>query len=232
MLLYKKKKICYYKNGDFMVDYCLSFLDMEKVPFEERFWDEEVWLEPLIILWENGKYYVSAEKELLPFLYEIKDFFDIENLAKIHFLVEKHLKGKGFSMDKHVSIIRCFDLSRIGEETEAVRLKGSEEDALFSDLSYLTEKGPVFGIIKNGKVVSLAGAVIRDGVANIHIETAPSERKKGYAKASLLALCNHLRENKIKVLYECRSENTASVNTVTGAGGKEICRYVRFIGRK
>ena len=215
-----------------MVDYCLSFLDMEKVPFEERLWDEEVWLEPLIILLENGKYYVSAEKELLPSLYEINDFFLKENFEKIYSLVEKHLDKKGFSMDKHVSIIRCFDLSEIGEETEAKRLLGNEEDALFSDLSYLTEKGPVFGIIKHGKVVSLAGAVIRDGVANIHIETAPSERKKGYAKASLLALCKHLKDQGIKVLYECRSENTPSVNTVTGVGGKEACRYVRFIGRK
>ena len=215
-----------------MIDYCFSFLDMEKVPFEERFWDEEVWMEPLIILLENGKYYVSAEKELLPYLYGIKDFFSKENLEKIYSLVEKHLEKKGFVIDRHISIIRCFDLSGKGAVTEAKRLSGNEEDALFSDLSYLTEKGPVFGIIKNGKVVSLAGAVIRDGVANIHIETAPSERKKGYAKASLLALCDYLNKENVKILYECRSENTPSVNTVTGAGGKEICRYIRFIGRK
>ena len=215
-----------------MIDYCFSFLDMEKVPFEERYWDEEVWMEPLIILWENGKYYVSAEKELLPFLYDIGDFFNKENLDKIYSVTEKHLESKGFTIDKHISIIRCFDLSGKGKETEAVRLKGTEEDALFSDLSYLTEKGPVFGIIKNGKVVSLAGAVIKEGVANIHIETAPSERKKGYAKASLLALCNYLDKENTKILYECRSENTASVSTVAGAGGIEICRYTRFIGRK
>ncbi len=215
-----------------MIDYCFSFLDLEKVPFEERKWDEGCWLEPCVILCENGKYYVSAEKELLPKLRRIDDYFNDDNLLKVYALCGEHIAGKGFIIDKHISVIRCFDLSGIGKETDAVRLTGREEDALFSDLSYLTEKGPVYGILKDGKVVSLAGAVIKDNVANIHIETAPSERKKGYAKSCLLALCNHLKEKGIKVLYECRSENTASVNTVIGAGGMEVCRYVRFIGRK
>ena len=67
---------------------------------------------------------------------------------------------------------------------------------------------------------------------NIYYAIRLSERKKGYAKASLLALCNYLDKENTKILYECRSENTPSVNTVTGAGGKEICRYIRFIGRK
>ena len=119
-----------------------------------------------------------------------------------------------------------------GEKTDAVLLEGSEEDSLFSDLPYLVSKGPVFGILKDGKVISLAGAVLKDGVYNIHIETAPSERHKGYAKACLLALCNYLYKENARVLYECRSENTASVKTVMGAGGTEACRYVRFIGRK
>lgn len=215
-----------------MVDYCLSFLDMEKTPFYERECENEFWQEACTVFYEDGRYYVSAVPSVLSEIRGMKDFFSSENLLKIYSACEKYFGQKGLTQDKHISVIRCFDLSGKGQEAEAIRLKGTEEDALFSDLSYLTEKGPVFGIIKNGKVVSLAGAVIKDGVANIHIETAPSERKKGYAKASLLALCNHLDKENVKILYECRSENTASVNTVTGAGGVEICRYTRFIGRK
>ena len=161
------------------------------------------------------------------------DYFSYESMEKLCALSEKYLIGKGFTPDKHISIIRCFDLTGVsGCETEAVLLMGCEEDALFSDLPYLVSKGPVYGMIKDGKVVSLAGAVLKDGVYNVHIETAPSERHKGYAKACLLALCNYLYEENARVLYECRSENTASVNTVMGAGGVEVCRYVRFIGRK
>lgn len=216
-----------------MVDYCLSFLNMEKAGFSERISDEEFFSEPCTILSENGNFYVSVVPEILPELKKIENFFSEESLEKIYNLSEKYLKDRGFSVDKHISIIRCFDLTGVrGCETEAVLLKGCEEDALFSDLPYLVSKGPVFGILKDERVVSLAGAVLKDGVYNVHIETAPSERKKGYAKACLLALCNYLYKENARILYECRSKNTASVSTVTGVGGTEVCSYVRFIGRK
>ena len=216
-----------------MVDYCLSFLNMEKADFSERISEEEFFSEPCTILSENGIFYVTAVSDILPELKNTADFFSDESLEKIYNLSEKYLKDRGFTPDKHISIIRCFDLTGVtGEKTDAVLLEGSEEDSLFSDLPYLVSKGPVFGILKNDKVISLAGAVIKDGVYNIHIETAPSERHKGYAKACLLALCNYLYKGNAKILYECRSENRASVKTVMGAGGTEACRYVRFIGRK
>ncbi len=216
-----------------MVNYCLSFLNMKKAGFSERTMDEEFFSEPCTILSENGNFYVSAASEMIPELKRMNDFFKEENLGSIYTLSEKYLKDRGFVPDKHISIIRCFDLTGVsGCETEAVFLKGCEEDALFSDLPYLVSKGPVYGMIKDGKVVSLAGAVLKDGVYNVHIETAPHERQKGHAKKCLLALLKDLSKKGVKVLYECRSENAASVNTVMGAGGVEVCRYVRFIGRK
>ena len=215
-----------------MIDYCLSFLDMEKLPFSERVCENDFWQEACTVFNENGKYYVCGVPSVISKIRNMTDFFKEENLNEIYSLCEEYFCEKGLSPDKHISIIRCFDLSGRGEKTDAVRLMGGEENVLFSDISYLVSQGAVYGFIKDGKVVSLAGAVIKDGVANIHIETAPSYRKMGYAKKCLLALLSELKNKNIPVLYECRSENIASVNTVTTAGGKEICRYVRFIGRK
>ncbi len=215
-----------------MIDYCLSFLDMEKLPFSEREQDSELWQEACTVFSEGGAYYVSAVPAVLSEIRGMTDFFCEENLHKIYSVCEKYFRKKRLVQDKHISIIRCFDLAGIGAKTDACRLTGEEENILFSDLPYLVSQGPLCGIVKDGKVVSLAGAVMKDGVANIHIETAPAYRGRGYAKACLLALCDELKSKSIPVLYECRSENTASLGTVISAGGVELCRYVRFIGRK
>ncbi len=215
-----------------MLDYCLSFLEVKKEAFSERCDEASVLSEPCTIVEAEGKYYCSAVAEFMPFLKKETCLFEKNVLERLKVITSLYIKGKNLIPDKNVNIINCFDLTGMGVKTEAELLKGDEEDVLFSDIPYLLSKGPVYGIKENGKIVSLAGAVIKGDVAHIHIETAPAARKKGYAKACLLALCNHLKEDEKRVLYECRRENEASYQTVKSAGGRLICRYIRFIGRK
>ncbi len=215
-----------------MLDYCLSFLNVKKEAFSVREDEAEFLSEPCTIVESGGKYYCSAVESVISFLKKEPYLLEKSVIERLKVITSLYIKGKSLTPDSHVSIINCFDLTGLGEESDAVPLTGDEEDALFSDLPYLVTKGPVYGIIKDNKVVSLAGAVIKDGIANIHIETAPAFRQRGFAKASLLALCSHLKKENIKILYECRRENEASFKTVMGVGGRLICRYIRFIGRK
>lgn len=215
-----------------MLDYCLSFLNVKKEAFSGREDEFDFFTEPCTIVEAKGLYYCSAVPEIIPFLKKEPYLFEKGFLERLKVVTSLYIKGKNLIPDKKTSIINCFDLTDIGEVTEAKLLSGDEDNLLLSDISYLLSKGPVYGIVVSGKVVSLAGAVIKDGVAHIHIETAPDYRNKGFAKGCLLALCRHLNEENIKILYECRSENEASYNLVKGVGGRLICRYIRFIGRK
>ncbi len=215
-----------------MLDYCLSFLKVKKEAFSLREDELDFISEPCTIVEAQGKYYCSAVAEFMPFLKKETCLFDKSVIERLKVIASLYMRGKNLVPDKNVSIINCFDLTRAGDKSEAVLLRGDEEDALLSDIPYLLSKGPVYGICESGKVVSLAGAVIDGDVAQIHIETAPSFRKRGYAKACLMALCNHLKEDGKRVLYECRRENEASYQTVKSAGGRLVCRYIRIMGRK
>ncbi|MDP4133803.1 MAG: GNAT family N-acetyltransferase [Bacillota bacterium] len=157
------------------------------------------------------------------------------HVGKLYELCSDYAQSKGYKIDKSCHIVRRYIVEKPVELSGShtpVQLTGSEKDILLSDIPFLVSRGPVFGIIESGNVVSLCGAVLKQGFAEAYVETAPKYRRKGYAVSSLLALSRYLNKSGIPLVYELREENEASKSTVKRAGGILHSRYVRFIARE
>lgn len=216
-----------------VLDICLDILQCDKRPFSQRDDAHDEFSEPCCIVEADGRFFCSAVPELLPFLKQQTTLFDEAVLEEIADRCRRYIRDRSMVPDKMFSIIRSYEIAESREEgTKAVRLSGTEDDLLLSDIAGLVRMGPVFGVFEEGKVVSLCGGVLRDGFAEVYAETAPRYRRRGYAAACLAALAKDLIGKGHRVLYECREENVASRCTVERCGGALICRSIRFKGRK
>lgn len=206
-----------------VLNYCLNEIGCALPGFHVRAVSNEPVITPLAVAFAGEKVYFSAAKEIFA---EAKKHID--EPGALYDLAARYARERGYEPPRADEII-CYEVEKCAPSNSAVRLTGAEKDALFSDLPYLITLGPVFGIVKNGVVVSLAGAVDRGSVYEVHIETAPSERKKGFAAACLRSLA-HTAEKPL--LYRCRKENRASDSTVRSVGGVPVLSYRAFTARR
>lgn len=193
--------------------------------------------EALAIIEYGGKVSFSAipeiYKDVEAHLENEREPFSKTSLERLSAFCKSALKKRGMELSGKADVINRYEIKEpVIREGCAVKLSGEEENICFSDLPYLTRRGPVFGIIEEGKVVSMSGAAVSSGIGEIYIETAPAYRKRGYAAACLSALCSHMKKEGLLMVYEAREENIASNRLAKGVGGKKKMRYVRFIGRK
>lgn len=204
-----------------IVNYCLNETGCTKKGINKIRCGSEAVVTPLSVVRVDGEVYAAVDERIFDRVAD--NINDTDALLSACRDLAEELNMELSPSDE----ILCYHVPPC-ERANAVRLKGDEKDALFSDLPYLVTLGPVFGIIKNGKVVSLAGAVDRGSVYEVHIETAPAERKNGYATACLKSLSAEVSK---PLMYRCRRKNAASDKTVRGAGGKLILSYETFILR-
>lgn len=84
--------------------------------------------------------------------------------------------------------------------------------------------GTVFGVIADGKIVSLATVVptpeatSKHGLAWPGVETLPEYRRRGYAKAVVSGTTETLLSRNIIPVYSCSVTNIASANTARSVG--------------
>ena len=82
--------------------------------------------------------------------------------------------------------------------------------------------GIVYGIVADGKVVSVAFAhrpgVMEDRVADLGVTTAPAYQRHGYAKIVVSAVVEHVTRVGGEARYGCRPDNAASVGTARSVG--------------
>lgn len=204
-----------------ILNYCLNETGCTKKGINKIQCGREAVITPLSVVRVDGVIYAAADERIFDRVVD-----SINNTAALLSVC----RGLADELNMELSPsdeIFCYHVPPC-EGANAVRLNGDEKDALFSDLPYLVTLGPVFGIIKDGTVVSLAGAVDRGSVYEVHIETAPAERKNGYATACLKSLSAEVSK---PLMYRCRRRNAASDKTVRGAGGKLILSYETFILR-
>ncbi len=206
-----------------IINYCLDEIGCKKKGIHVREVPDSPVITPLAAACAGGVIHASAAKEILGEVTE-----NINDPAVLFKIAERYSSERGYDLSRADNIL-CYSVPDSKPSDEAVRLTGDEPDALFSDLKYLVGLGPVFGVIKDGKVVSLAGAVDRGSVYEAHIETAPSERKKGFAAACLRSLA-HAAEKPL--LYRCREINRASDSTVRSVGGVLLLSYRAFTARR
>lgn len=204
-----------------VLEYCLNEIGCTAPGIHIREEEESPVITPLALAHVNGEPYASAYKEIFG---EVEK--NLEDAEALFDICKGFAEKRGKALSRADEIL-CFSVPQ-GTAGTAVRLSGNESDALFSDIAYLVTLGPVYGIIREGKVVSLAGAVNRGTVYEAHIETAPKYRKKGFAHECLASLSAALDK---PLLYRCRTENKASLATVRSLEGRLLCRYRVFTAR-
>lgn len=95
--------------------------------------------------------------------------------------------------------------------------------------------GIVYGVIVDCTVASVAYAhrtgEYHDIVADVGVETAPMWRRRGYARACVRAVADHVIRNSGEAIYKCSPTNAASIATARSAGfipyGKSLVFAVR-----
>ncbi len=83
--------------------------------------------------------------------------------------------------------------------------------------------GIVYGVVVNGKVVSVANAhrtgCMEDRVADLGVDgTSPAYRRRGYAKAAVSAVVAHITRAGGEARYACDPRNVASRATARSVG--------------
>ena len=184
--------------------------------------ENEYLLEALSVLFYDDRTEITSHKEL-----DVRGTI-IEEMINSSL---RFIKEKGCCPPSKVDKINCYEVTNF-TESRATPLRENAKSVLFSSVLELAGKGPVFTIEEDGVVVSLASACINGNFAEIQIETAPSYRKKGYAKECLSALTKHLLGMGITPLYFVREENEASMKTVATLRPKLVASYIKIVGRK
>jgi ribosomal protein S18 acetylase RimI-like enzyme len=111
---------------------------------------------------------------------------------------------------------RCGDCRRITDDSLPIA-KGIEyPDHCFPD-------GIVYGVVADGKVVSLAHAhrpgLMEDQVADLGVPgTVPAYRRRGYAKTCVSAVVEHITRTGGEARYGSAPENAASIATARSVG--------------
>lgn len=138
-------------------------------------------------------------------------------------------------------LVKGADRSLILPET--FRVCGSEEAENLTgyDFGYMTNYGHVcFAAEVDGKIVAAActnyPVLLADDQydrrVEIGVETSPEYRRCGYGISCAAALVNELVAQGFEVLYECGSDNPASVALVDRLGGSVFAKNFCVVGRK
>lgn len=95
-------------------------------------------------------------------------------------------------------------------------------------------EGIVYGIVQNGKVVSVAYAyktgIMEDKVADLAVETGVEYRNRGYGKAVVSAVVRHICEKGGEARYACSPKNFASIATALSVGFVPYCKSFILTG--
>jgi len=82
--------------------------------------------------------------------------------------------------------------------------------------------GIVYGAVADGRVVSVAYAhrsgFMEHQVADLGVETAPAYRRRGYARAVVSAVVEHITRTGGEAVYCCAPDNLASAATARSVG--------------
>jgi hypothetical protein len=111
------------------------------------------------------------------------------------------------------------------QPTERALFETFERDssAYFSDI----RRQPLYGVVQNGRLLSLAHSSRRTRQAcELGIDTIPESRRRGYALATTLLWAEAVRQEGLVPIYSALIENTASLKLAHAAGYQEFARGV------
>ncbi len=204
---------------------------------------------PFELLFEDGELTVDVYPSLLPVAEEFAGLFgkseeSLFSKESVKWLCDKmgaFLEAHGYFLspdcrDYYVN----FKLSaQVDCEMEAVcRLTGAEAytDLTDTDIEGLLDGGYIlYAAVVDGKIVAVAntGEPITDDTpreVEIGVDTAEKHRRMGYGRACVAVLVRELERLGHTAIYECASENLASIALAKSMGGVEISRKIYIVG--
>jgi RimJ/RimL family protein N-acetyltransferase len=98
-----------------------------------------------------------------------------------------------------------------------------------SDASIQPEERPLVGVVRDGRLLSLALSARRTAkVCELGIETHPTARRQGLALAATILWTEMVRQEGLIPLYSALAENTASLHLAQAAGYRPFARAAVF----
>jgi len=91
------------------------------------------------------------------------------------------------------------------------------------------EKQPLIGVVRDGRLLSLAHSARRTAEAcELGIDTLPAARRQGFALAATILWTETVRQEGLVTLYSALAENTASLCLAEAAGYRPFARAATF----
>ena len=190
------------------------------------------------------EFYPSAKPIIDEFLALYGD--EVFSDRAIRFAVDKlggFLSSYGFSLspdseDYYINYtipVPCIEML-----PEVRRLTGDEgfDDLTQTDIDGLIKQGYIiYASVVDNKIVAVAntGEPINAHTpyeVEIGVDTAQEYRRRGYGRSCVIALVRELADMGHGAIYECASQNTASVRLAEGLGGKIVSRKFYIVGFK
>ena len=92
--------------------------------------------------------------------------------------------------------------------------------------------GICYAVVVDGHAVSVAFShrpgIMEDKVADLGIETAEGQRRRGYAKTAVSAVAGHVIDAGGEARYACRPDNAASIATARSCGFVDYAKSLVF----
>jgi RimJ/RimL family protein N-acetyltransferase len=121
------------------------------------------------------------------------------------------------SAQPRISLVEAQQIARPLTEQDHVLIEAfkSGSTTYLFDAQY----APLFGVINNGQLLSLAHSSRRTAQAcELGIDTRPEARRKGYALATTLLWADAVQQEGLIAFYSALAENTASIQLAHAAG--------------
>ncbi len=197
--IFNEKLMYYLQDNNWEYRKQKEWLQVYPSKWEEVF---KVLLKDKLVKYTDRLYADNCEREYL-----IKEMGHSHiicwNRVNFNFIPGEYYPGPVFLPDG-------YELKRIDETMQ--KLQGSVvPDYFWNTYNEFLQKGVAFGVVKDGKIVSIAfSAYIKNNELEIGVETASSCRGKGFAILSCHALINYCLENGFTPVWSCRKENACS----------------------
>lgn len=167
----------------------------------------------------------------------------LASLAKLDGKLSPYLSAHGYTSDRgNRNVFRVFradpaNFSPKSPQLSTVLINSVDnyQNLTTIDLPALLDRGCVaYGYILHGQILSLAvtHTAPTGAAVELTLETAAAHRGRGYGKAVLTALTEHLIARGLSVIYRAREGNIPSARAALGCGFCESGLYYRYLGRR
>lgn len=199
-------------------------------------------LVPILIQEEDGAYRIEAYEGVRPIVEAFAErfhghFFSKKAIDWLDGQIEPFVNALGYYRES-IGLYRWYEVyekQAVGGDVLPETERWDAEESESSLLLDLSPDYPAYVVKKEGVIVSAARTNEFDPCdtcPELTVETAVSERGKGYAVSNITALSNELLKDFPSVSYVCSRYNRASQKTALKAGFIKAGRFYAYTAYK